>query len=83
MIQNWASWWGKRPRMSLPRGSRTCGKGRAGLEAGSWEGKAARLGGPLVIQGETQEQVRLLIKSNSASKTHLCRSPGEVSWDLE
>ncbi|XP_064345326.1 HAUS augmin-like complex subunit 5 isoform X1 [Camelus dromedarius] len=27
---------------------------------------------------ETQEQVRLLIKSNSASKTRLCRSPGEV-----
>lgn len=27
---------------------------------------------------ETQEQVRLLIKGNSASKTHLCRSPGEV-----
>lgn len=78
MIQNWASWWGKRPRMSLPRGSRTCGKGRAGLEAGTWERKAARLGGLLVVQGETQEQVRLLIKSNSASKMHLCRSPGEV-----
>ncbi|XP_036200985.1 HAUS augmin-like complex subunit 5 isoform X2 [Myotis myotis] len=30
------------------------------------------------LVGETQEQVRLLIKSNSASKTHLCRSPGEV-----
>lgn len=83
MIQNWASWWGKRPRMSLPRGSRTCGKGRAGLEARTWERKAACLGGLLVVQGETQEQVRLLIKSNSASKTHLCRSPGEVSWDLE
>ncbi|KAL2762587.1 HAUS augmin-like complex subunit 5, partial [Daubentonia madagascariensis] len=27
---------------------------------------------------ETQEQVRLLIKGNSASKTRLCRSPGEV-----
>ncbi|XP_065754415.1 HAUS augmin-like complex subunit 5 [Phocoena phocoena] len=27
---------------------------------------------------ETQEQVRLLIKGNSASKTSLCRSPGEV-----
>ncbi|XP_006217120.1 HAUS augmin-like complex subunit 5 [Vicugna pacos] len=27
---------------------------------------------------ETQEQVRLLIKSNSASKMRLCRSPGEV-----
>ncbi|XP_036296301.1 HAUS augmin-like complex subunit 5 isoform X2 [Pipistrellus kuhlii] len=30
------------------------------------------------LVGEKQEQVRLLIKSNSASKTHLCRSPGEV-----
>ncbi|XP_059522795.1 HAUS augmin-like complex subunit 5 isoform X2 [Myotis daubentonii] len=30
------------------------------------------------LVGETQEQVRLLIKSNSASKTHLSRSPGEV-----
>ncbi|XP_036130537.1 HAUS augmin-like complex subunit 5 isoform X1 [Molossus molossus] len=30
------------------------------------------------LVGETQEQVRLLIKSNSASKTRLCRSPGEV-----
>lgn len=28
---------------------------------------------------ETQEQVRLLIKGNSASKTRLCRSPGEVT----
>ncbi|XP_046537126.1 HAUS augmin-like complex subunit 5 [Equus quagga] len=27
---------------------------------------------------ERQEQVRLLIKGNSASKTRLCRSPGEV-----
>ncbi|XP_076988218.1 HAUS augmin-like complex subunit 5 isoform X2 [Tamandua tetradactyla] len=27
---------------------------------------------------ETQEHVRLLIKGNSASKTRLCRSPGEV-----
>lgn len=27
---------------------------------------------------ETQEQVRLLIKGNSASKTRLCRSPAEV-----
>ncbi|XP_057568299.1 HAUS augmin-like complex subunit 5 isoform X4 [Hippopotamus amphibius kiboko] len=27
---------------------------------------------------ETQEQVRLLIKGNSASKTRLCQSPGEV-----
>ncbi|XP_012664655.1 HAUS augmin-like complex subunit 5 [Otolemur garnettii] len=27
---------------------------------------------------ETQEQVRLLIKGNSASKTRLCRSPGEA-----
>lgn len=27
---------------------------------------------------ETQEQIRLLIKGNSASKTRLCRSPGEV-----
>ncbi|XP_053523577.1 LOW QUALITY PROTEIN: HAUS augmin-like complex subunit 5 [Artibeus jamaicensis] len=30
------------------------------------------------LVGKTQEQVRLLIKGNSASKTHLCRSPGEV-----
>ncbi|KAM5296206.1 HAUS augmin-like complex subunit 5 isoform 2-T2 [Glossophaga mutica] len=30
------------------------------------------------LVGETQEQVRLLIKGNSASKTHLCQSPGEV-----
>nr|XP_051692055.1 HAUS augmin-like complex subunit 5 [Oryctolagus cuniculus] len=27
---------------------------------------------------ETQQQIRLLIKGNSASKTRLCRSPGEV-----
>ncbi|KAL0610208.1 HAUS augmin-like complex subunit 5 [Plecturocebus cupreus] len=27
---------------------------------------------------ETQEQIRLLIKGNSASKTRLCQSPGEV-----
>ncbi|KAM9632760.1 HAUS augmin-like complex subunit 5 [Trichechus inunguis] len=30
------------------------------------------------LMEETQEQVRLLIKGNSASKTRLCRSPGEV-----
>ncbi|XP_028333908.1 HAUS augmin-like complex subunit 5 isoform X1 [Physeter macrocephalus] len=30
------------------------------------------------LVAETQEQVRLLIKGNSASKTSLCRSPGEV-----
>nr|XP_058902187.1 HAUS augmin-like complex subunit 5 isoform X1 [Kogia breviceps] len=30
------------------------------------------------LMAETQEQVRLLIKGNSASKTSLCRSPGEV-----
>ncbi|XP_006867475.1 PREDICTED: HAUS augmin-like complex subunit 5 [Chrysochloris asiatica] len=30
------------------------------------------------LMEETQEQVRLLIKGNSASKSHLCRSPGEV-----
>ncbi|KAM8776406.1 HAUS augmin-like complex subunit 5 [Rhynchonycteris naso] len=30
------------------------------------------------LVGETQEQVRLLIKGNSASKTRLCQSPGEV-----
>lgn len=30
------------------------------------------------LVGKTQEQVRLLIKGNSASKTHLCQSPGEV-----
>lgn len=65
--------------MSLPRGSRTCGKGRAGWRLGVGKEKQP----VLFIQGETQEQVRLLIKSNSASKTHLCRSPGEVSWDLE
>uniref|UniRef100_G1SEK7 HAUS augmin like complex subunit 5 n=1 Tax=Oryctolagus cuniculus TaxID=9986 RepID=G1SEK7_RABIT len=29
---------------------------------------------------ETQQQIRLLIKGNSASKTRLCRSPGEVRW---
>lgn len=46
------------------------------------EEKAAPLGGLLVVQEETQEQVRLLIKGNSASKTRLCRSPGEVRWEL-
>ncbi|KAF6077667.1 HAUS augmin like complex subunit 5 [Phyllostomus discolor] len=30
------------------------------------------------LVGETQEQIRLLIKGNSASKTHLGQSPGEV-----
>ncbi|CAD7692777.1 unnamed protein product [Nyctereutes procyonoides] len=32
----------------------------------------------MVAQEETQEHIRLLIKSNSASKTRLCRSPAEV-----
>eukprot|EP00071_Canis_lupus_P025903 XP_022259460.1 HAUS augmin-like complex subunit 5 isoform X3 [Canis lupus familiaris] len=32
----------------------------------------------VVAQEETQEHIRLLIKSNSASKTRLCRSPAEV-----
>lgn len=45
------------------------------------ERKSSHFGGLLVVQEETQEQVRLLIKGNSASKTRLCRSPGEVSWD--
>ncbi|XP_012293387.2 HAUS augmin-like complex subunit 5 isoform X1 [Aotus nancymaae] len=31
---------------------------------------------------ETQEQIRLLIKGNSASKTRLCQSPGEVRGEL-
>lgn len=44
--------------------------------------KAAHLGGLVVAQEETQEQVRLLIKGNSASKTRLCRSPAEVRWEL-
>ena len=33
-IQNWASGGGEGPRMSLPRGNRTCTKGQAGPEAG-------------------------------------------------
>lgn len=69
--------------MSLPRGNSTCAKGRAEPEAGRSEGKAAHFSDLLVVQEETQEQVRLLIKGNSTSKTHLYRSPGEVSWDLE
>lgn len=45
---------------------------------GQWEERGASVGGFLTPQEERQEQIRLLIKGNSASKTRLSRGPEEV-----